>query len=356
MEKWLSDDSRVLFEALVPSFTGPSRLDRMVGLAELMQGKGLLADAARLSRKVLAESRGQSLASQRARRLLGANIPDWHYSILQDQVRLEAYERAIRATVTPGSLVLDIGTGSGILAMMAARAGAGLVVACERDPAVAQVATKIVARNNLSDRIRIVACASSALRVGGELPRRAEVVISELFSATLLGESVLPTMAQARRELLTADAPAVPRRATIHVALVRAEKRFHKPVGMVAGFDLLDFNVLGPPFHVCGHASPEALLSDAAELFSLDLTGCDPVSDARASVELRVSRAGAAVGVLQWWEGELSEGVILSTAPGAPSTSWGQCFTPFDESLPVVAGQTVTVHGWHSSDQLAVWV
>jgi predicted nicotinamide N-methyase len=340
--KWSSAESGALFEAFASAFTGVDRLDRMIGLAELMQSKGLLVDAARLSRTVLAECPEQSLAGQRARRLLG--VPRWYYSVLHDHVRLAAYERAIRATVKPGSLVLDIGTGSGILAMIAARAGAALVVACERNVALAQVAETIVARNGLSDRIRIVAGESSALRVGVELPRRADLAISEVLGVNLLDEGILPTMAAARGDLLAADAPSVPRRGSIYVALVQADKSFPKSVDAVMGFDLRDFNITEPPFHDGIFLTPDALLSDAAELCSVDLTGRDGAPDARSSVELRVSRAGAAVGVL------------LSTAPQAPPTSWGQCFTAFDAPLSVAAGQAVTVHGWRSRDQLLVWV
>ena len=287
MNEWSTAESAALFAAFAPSFAGPDRLERMVGLAELMQGKGWRADAARLSRRVLAESPDLSLAGQRARRLLGIDLPRWHYSMLHDQARVGAYDRAIRATVTPGSLVLDIGTGSGILAMMAARAGAGLVIGCERNAALAQVAEAIVARNGLSDRVRIFAGELADLRVGKELPRRADFAISEILGANLLDEGVLPSMATARRDLLKADAPSVPRRGVIYVGLVRAERGFRRPVDRVVGFDLRDFNVMGPPFHVAMLVPPDALLSDAAEFCSIDLSGHEVPSDARMSVDVQ---------------------------------------------------------------------
>lgn len=62
-------------------------------------------------------------------------------------------ELAIEAAV-PGKVVLDIGTGSGLLAMMAARAGAARVIACEMNAAVAETARRIIAANGLADRMR----------------------------------------------------------------------------------------------------------------------------------------------------------------------------------------------------------
>jgi len=44
---------------------------------------------------------------------------------------MDAYVEALRRTVTPGSLVLDVGTGAGILALVACRFGARRVYAIE---------------------------------------------------------------------------------------------------------------------------------------------------------------------------------------------------------------------------------
>ncbi len=356
MSEWSSAEAAVLFEAFAPSFTGRDRLDRMVGLAELLFGKGLRADAARLAHMVLAENPAPSREAQRARFLLSAGLPSWHHEILRDATRLEGYERAIRATVKPGMLVLDIGTGSGILAMMAARAGAGLVVACEREPALAEVAATIVARNGLADRIRIVCKESTALQIGVDLPRQVDCVISEVIDTDLLSEGVLRTMSAARCDLMTDEAITVPRRGAIHVALVRAQRRFPETIGTVAGYDLSPFNAITRPFYYSGNASSDVLLSDNARLFSIDLSGRDIMRGEQASVEVRVREAGLAVGILQWMELDLAEGVAVVSGPDAASRSWGQSFAPLRTPTPVASGQVVTIHGWRAPDHLLLWV
>ncbi len=88
---------------------------------------------------------------------INRTVPQWHFSLVQDHARNAAYDAALRRAVTPTSRVLEIGTGTGLLAMMAARAGAAAVVTCEVVPAIAEKATDIVAHNGYGDRVRVVA-------------------------------------------------------------------------------------------------------------------------------------------------------------------------------------------------------
>jgi ribosomal protein L11 methyltransferase len=59
----------------------------------------------------------------------------------------------IEERLHPGDAVLDVGTGSGILAIAAARLGAGAVLAVDLDPVAVRVAKENIERNGLSDRI-----------------------------------------------------------------------------------------------------------------------------------------------------------------------------------------------------------
>src|SRR5262249_41477952 len=103
------------------------------------------------------------------------------------------YEAALRRAITPNSKVLEIGCGSGLLAMMAARAGAAAGVSCEMGTAIAGKAAEIGARNGDSDRVRVIAKHSSMLDAETDLGGRADVLVSEIVDSALLGELVLPT-------------------------------------------------------------------------------------------------------------------------------------------------------------------
>ena len=75
----------------------------------------------------------------------------WHAALLRDTTRIDRYDRAIRQLVRPGMVVLDVGTGTGILALLAARRGAR-VHAVESGPIIG-LARQLAAGNGLADRI-----------------------------------------------------------------------------------------------------------------------------------------------------------------------------------------------------------
>ena len=72
--------------------------------------------------------------------------------MIKDPVRFHAYMEALRRTVKPGSVVLDMGTGPGIMALLACRFGARKVYAVEPEPII-QVAREIAISNGFADRL-----------------------------------------------------------------------------------------------------------------------------------------------------------------------------------------------------------
>jgi type III protein arginine methyltransferase len=129
--------------------------DHLLGMIKALFASGKSGLALSLLRKGRAEypddPMRQSIIAEAS--LLG--IPVFHRGMLRDKARNLAYRQAIEATVA-GKRVLDIGTGSGLLAMMAAKAGAAHVYACESQPLLAATAREIVAANGFSDRITVL--------------------------------------------------------------------------------------------------------------------------------------------------------------------------------------------------------
>jgi hypothetical protein len=141
-----------------------------------------------------------------------ANYPLWYIRAVNDPHRNAAYRRALEALVTPETLVLETGTGSGLFAMLAARAGASHVYTCEKDPHVAAIARVNIARNGLADRITLFECHHGDLRLGEHLPRRADLLLHEFVGAYFVVPKIGTMFDRLRADLLTPEALVLPHR------------------------------------------------------------------------------------------------------------------------------------------------
>lgn len=329
----------------------------LAGLAGAARRAGLADDAQRLARRALALAPPAGEIWSRANRILSADIPTWHFMIIKDRLRNEAYDAALGRAVRPNSRVLDIGSGTGLLAMMAARAGAGTVVSCEQDPAIAAVATEIVAANGYRDRIRIVAKPSGAVDPESDMGGRADVLVSEIVSNNLLSEGVLPAMEDAVARLVEPGAAIIPSAGRIRIALAHWARLDRSGLGEVAGFDLSPFNQLRQRPHVLSVGDSDlALRSAPADIFAFDFASGGPYRDDRARADL-VADGEAFNGVVQWIHLQMDAETMYENRPSHGLKScWAALFHPVACEMRPPAGATVRVHGSHDRSNVHLWI
>ena len=142
-------------------------------------------------------------------------------SMITDRVRMDAFARALRDVITPESVVVDIGTGTGILALLACRFGARRVYAIEPDDAI-QVAREIAAANGYADRIDFIQAVSTKVT----LPEQANVIVSDIGGMLPLFERHIPSIVDARRRFLAPGGVLIPQRDTTWAAVVEASDLF----------------------------------------------------------------------------------------------------------------------------------
>jgi len=283
-------------------------------------------------------------------------VPLWHFPMMNDAARNAAYDEAIRRAV-PGRSVLDIGTGSGLLAMMAARAGARWVVSCELVPWIAAKAAEVVAANGLADRIKIIANRSADLRIGPDLGEPAEVLVSEVLGSAVLNEHVIPTVEDARARLLKPGATMIPSTARIRLYLAGgAALESHLFVDRSAGFTLAPFNDFAQPrIGLDVHHLPHDVLSDDVEVFRFDFTQALPHAD-KCVIEVAATRPGRCFGVVQWLRLDLTEGVSYENRPFPRTTSdsWGHMLYRFSEPIELKTGDRVRLLAQHNGHSLLI--
>jgi len=174
------------------------------------------------------------------------SVNDWHYAMINDHPRNEFYKKALEHSITPETTVLEIGTGSGLLSIIAASVGARRVVAVEANKHLAQLARNIIAANGFSDRITVINKMSTEMTLE-DMPdgEPADMIISEILGTLMLGESALEYIADARERLLKPGGVVIPNRGCQYAQLVSAaDLEAITRVSSWGGIDLSLFNTL----------------------------------------------------------------------------------------------------------------
>ncbi|XP_054391005.1 protein arginine N-methyltransferase 7 isoform X3 [Pongo abelii] len=308
--------------------------------------------------------------------------------MLHDKDRNVKYYQGIRAAVSrvkdrgQKALVLDIGTGTGLLSMMAVTAGADFCYAIEVFKPMADAAVKIVEKNGFSDKIKVINKHSTEVTVGpeGDMPCRANILVTELFDTELIGEGALPSYEHAHRHLVEENCEAVPHRATVYAQLVESRRMWSwNKLFPIRVQTSLGEQVIVPPVDlescpgapsVCdiqlNQVSPAdfTVLSDVLPMFSIDFSKQVSSSAACHSRQFEPWTSGRAQVVLSWWDIEMDpEGKIKCTmapfwAHSDPEEMqwrdhWMQCVYFLPQEEPVVQGSALFLVAHH--DDYCVW-
>ncbi|MBL0018721.1 MAG: tetratricopeptide repeat protein [Bacteroidetes bacterium] len=359
--KFLSDVGR--FEEALAAIEkaleiDPTLVDRWIQKGNTLRDMRRIDDARLAFERALLIQPGHSGAARNLQLLLADQVPAWHFSMLADEGRNRAYDKVLRSLMQPGDTVLDIGTGSGLLAMMAIRAGASEVIACEREPAIAEVAKAIILKNGYADKVKVHALDSRLLKLGKEVAERVDVIVSEILDVSLLGEGMLPSIRAALRSLAHEDTRVIPAGATVMVQLIELPESYYDPgLENVEGFDLREFD----KFRQAGGRKTMYLRSDhdygVSEILPLRVfdflrpgKAISEEEPERFSIRFENVENKNIDGILMWFELELDADTLRSSGPGGEFEHWGQAFYPLtpapEPGKPVTIDCEVHDFGW----------
>lgn len=277
---------------------------------------------------------------------------DFHHSMLSDQARVHEFLRAVVAAVNPGDIVVDIGSGTGLLAFFAARAGAERVYAIESGPVI-DLAREVAARNGLGDRVVFLPGASTEV----ELPEPADVVVSETIGNAAFDEGIVAWLDDARRRFLKPSGRVVPEQVRLMASLVHlpgtyaAAERWQQPL---AGMDFSPLAAIALRNLQWVELSPASLVTAPAALAVARFDRGPVLSQRSAALEgrLRVSASESSRvhGIGVWFDASLVDGVSLTNAPPNAVPSWDQGMLPLEHPIDLAAGQEVELSVRVSAD------
>jgi protein arginine N-methyltransferase 1 len=269
-----------------------------------------------------------------------SHIIDEHRQYLGDRTRLDAFERAIRQAVRPGDVVADLACGTGILGLLACRAGASRVYAIDAGP-VLDLARQLARANGVADRIHHVAGHSSHVT----LPEAVDVILCDQVGRFGFDAGVVEVMRDGRR-WLRPEGRVIPQSVDVCVAGIEND-RLHAEVefwrARPAGFEMSLVRRFAVNCVRRVGLEPAGLLTGGARILTYDMTRAE--DDVRhGAVTLVARRAGVLHGLAGWSEAELAAGVSITNAPDAEARiDRGQVFLPLDVPVSLAEGDAIDV-------------
>jgi precorrin-6B methylase 2 len=263
-----------------------------------------------------------------------------HRSMALDAVRNDAYAAALRQAVGPGSVVLDLGAGTGVLGLIAARAGASRVYLVEPED-VLSVAGEIARANGLQDTVLCLQGRIEEVR----LPEKVHVIVSVLTGNFLLTEDLLQPLFYARDTYLEPGGTLVPSEARMQAVPVSAPALHDKDI---AGWSAPQHGVdLGcarayaanTVFYHFEELREAVWLADPVTLCTLDFHTASHTG-VQVEVASTVTQSGLCHGWAGWFDMKLGDR-WLSTSPRADRLHWSPAFLPLDPPMALEQGETV---------------
>ena len=271
------------------------------------------------------------------------SLLEFHAFLLANTgARLDRFAKALAAAIRPGDTVVDLGAGSGILSVLACRAGARRAYAIEDTDAVS-LARVLVASTPFRDRIEIIHAKSFDLT----LPERADVLVADVHSTFGLQEQGLAAMLDARDRLVKPGGRIVPASMQLYVAPTEAGDLYDSKVDtwrrVVHDVNLepareLAVNSLHP-----ARLTPQHLLAPPTPICDVDFARATGLHLA-GHVRVTAVRAGTLHGVCGGIVTTLADRIEISNLPGDQGTSnFAHAFLPIDAPVAVAAGDEIEI-------------
>jgi len=278
-----------------------------------------------------------------------------HEDMLRDIPRVEAYRKAIAAcsddwTARGDVTVVDVGAGTGLLSIFAARAGAKHVLAVEASR-LAHYLREVVVRNSPHGRVEVRECLAENLEL--EAGQAVDVIVSEWMGYFLLFENMLPSVLAVRDRYLRPGGQMLPSKCRLLVAPLEDGAWRSERLDFWKDVHGIDMSALVPLATATACERPQHRLIDAAgllgsavEVCNLDLLHVTEADLKRFEVPLsfEIPPGRRLDGFASWFECEFGDaGWLLSTAPEQPPTHWRQ--TAFYLRQPISGGGGILVSG-----------
>ena len=259
--------------------------------------------------------------------------------MLEDVVRTTSYEDALKEVIRPTSHVLDFGTGTGVLAIFAARAGAERVDAVDRSSFLKNA--KRIAQDSGYPDIRF----HHADHLTLQLDKKADILVSEWMGHFLFYEAMMGPLIQIRDNWLADAGVMIPASVSMHAALM-IDESYHDERAFFLGNPYgIDFSSIAEfPLRQTRRVRIESHQVDKGR-FHLGTLEMKTIKAQPEELRARgfVHQATLAYGIVAWFDAQLTEKLRFGTGPDDAPTHWDQLFFPFPQPLAVFPDRELSI-------------
>jgi protein arginine N-methyltransferase 1 len=266
-----------------------------------------------------------------------------HEEMLKDKVRTGAYQKAIleNKEIFKDKIVLDIGSGTGILSFFAAEAGAKHVYGIEFAD-IADFSIEIIKKNNMQDKITII----KAKVEEAELPvDKVDIILSEWMGYFLLYESMLDCVLYARDKWLKKDGYMFPDRAQMFLAGIEDKKYKHRKINSwnnIYGFNMKCIKEAAIAEPLIDNCTDEYLISSTCKIYDIDLYNIKKEElDFMSGYQIEFNCDDIFNGLVSWFNvsfNKVQNKVLLPTGPYDKPTHWKQVVFYIEDDVYVKKG------------------
>ncbi|KAM6980921.1 protein arginine N-methyltransferase 3 [Aplochiton taeniatus] len=268
-----------------------------------------------------------------------------HEEMLKDKVRTESYRDFMYSNpeVFKDKVVLDVGCGTAILSMFAARAGAKLVIGVDQSEIIYQ-AMDIVRSNQLEDRVTLIKGRIEEVKLPVE---KVDIIISEWMGYFLLFESMLDSVLCARDLYLAEGGSVYPDVCNISLAAVGDTEKHQGRIAFwddVYGFKMACMKKAVVPEAVVEYLKPDTIISEPAVIQTIDCnTVCLSELEFASDFCLKITHSMDCTAIVGYFDIFFDKGcgnkVMFSTSPQVTKTHWKQTVFLLESPIPVQAGE-----------------
>lgn len=247
-----------------------------------------------------------------------------HQEMVCDPLRTPRLKQAIEAIVKPGDVVLDLGSGLGILSFFAVKGGAKTVYAIDPDKDAMRAArhfAKTVLSPDEARRVHFL----DGLSYDVALPEKVDVIVCEIIGSLAFEENFLATLDDAKRRFLKPGGTIIPERVALWAALTNDDaacEGFENVGGLNlkgAVAPLRDWKALT--------VNPAHLVSEPVQMISLETMSSFPTS-LHLKEKITLQKAGHVGGLTLWPEVTWAVQLETNASPFCETTHWKQGMLP----------------------------